>query len=332
MALAAVSFNACTNSDKQAKIKAHIDSLSRLNPDLGRYSVEIEKSPNNADLYLSRGTIFYQMDLLDDAAKDLYKAIQLDSTNISYYLTFADINVKARYLKVAVTYLKKAEKMDPQNKEIAIKLAKVNLYLKEYTAVMEETNRVIGLDKTDERSYLLQGIVYKEKGDTTQAIRTFQIAVDNNPESYDAYMQLGLLCAAKHDAKAEKYLINAIRIDSLRYEGVYALAMYYQEHKQIRKAIDVYRNLIVRNPQEPQPIYNLGYIYYQLDSIKMAYNHFTLVIQTSPLNADAYYMRGLCNVKRKIRNEAISDFTQALRIREDFPEARKELDQLQGNK
>jgi tetratricopeptide (TPR) repeat protein len=310
--------------------QGRIDSLAKIHPDLARLSVAINKTPKQANLYFARGNVFSEVEMLDEAAKDLFTAIQLDSTNINYYLTFADINVKARYLKIAINYLNKAAKISPTNIEVHVKLSKLYLYLKEYETAMKEANLVIGLDNSDERSYLLQGIIYKEKGDTAQAMKTFQIVVANNPDSYDGYMQLGLLGEIKKDPKALYYFLNTVRIDSNRYEGQYALAMYYQNHQQIRNAIALYRQMVMKNSQEPQPIYNLGYLYFKIDSLKKAYDHFTLVIQTDPLNADAYYMRGLCNVKRKIWNEAISDFTQTLKLKDDYEEARIELKKLQG--
>ena len=320
-------FNSC--GGKKIVEQSTIDSLAKISPDLARLSNEINSHPDKPEAYFERGMLFYQFKMLDYAAKDVHRAIELDSTQINYYLSFADINVEARYLKVAATYLLKAEKLAPTDKDLKLKLAKIHLYLKEYDKAIAYTNQVSTIDANDDRPFLLQGIIWKEKGDTAYAIKTFLNCAERNPDNYDAYMQLGLLAQIKKDPKAEAYFLNTLRIDSARFEGPYALAMYYQENKQIKKAMNLYRSLIIKYPQESDPIYNMGYLYFNMDSTKLAYNHFTMLIQTDPMNAKAYYMRGMCNLKRGIWNEAISDFSQALKLSPDFEDARERLAEAQ---
>jgi tetratricopeptide (TPR) repeat protein len=303
---------------KKVVEQSTIDSLAKISPDLARLSNEINAHPDKAESYYERGVLFYQFKMLDYAAKDVHRAIELDSTQISYYLSFADINVEARYLKVAAEYLLKAEKIAPQDKDLKLKLAKIHLYLKEYDKAIAYTNTVSTIDPNDDRPFLLQGIIWKEKGDTMHAIKTFLNCAERNPDNYDAYMQLGLLSQAINDKKAEAYFLNTLRIDSSRFEGPYALAMYYQNSKQVKKAMSIYRSLIIKHPQEPNPMYNMGYLYFGMDSIKIAYNHFTMLIQTDPMNIKAYYMRGLCNLKRGVWNEAVADFSQVLKLNPDF--------------
>ncbi len=322
-----ISLSSC--GGKKVVEQSTIDSLSKISPDLARLSNEINAHPDKSEAYYERGMLFYQFKMLDYAAKDVHRAIELDSTQISYYLGFADINVEARYLKVAAQYLLKAEKLAPMDKDLKLKLAKIHLYLKEYDKAIAYTNAVSTIDANDDRPFLLQGIIWKERGDTVHAIKTFLNCTERNPDNYDAYMQLGLLSQALKDKKAEAYFLNTMRIDSTRFEGPYALAMYYQESNQVKKAMSIYRSLIIKHPQDPNPVYNMGYLYFYMDSVKPAYNHFTILIQTDPMNAKAYYMRGLCNLKRGVWNEAVADFSQALKLNPEFEDAREKLVEAQ---
>ncbi len=298
-----------------------LDSLTKLDPTIGNISKQIQANPKNAELYFARGSQFFRINQLTLAAADVHKAITFDSTKIAYYLTFADINIAAHYVPLAMEYLKRAERLAPQDRDLALKLAKTFLYLKEYQAVMDETNKVLAVDQNNTKCFLLQGLVLKEKGDTNRAIKTFKLAVDADPDNYDAYMQLGLLNDFRNKKLAEKYLLNAIRIDSARFEGNYALAMHYQNNNDFKKAIARYKKMLLLDPQSAQPLYNIGCIYLQQDSLQKAFTNFNLAINNAPANADCYYMRGLCWEKRGNKNEAAKDYQTALNIRNDFAEA-----------
>lgn len=318
------------NKNSESKYQAVIDSFAKVDKSIANVSIQIDKNPNSAELYFSRGTLFYQMHQLTLAASDIHKAIELDSTKSNYYLTFADVNIDARFVKVALQYLQKAKKIDPTNRELLFKLSKTYLYLKEYDEAIKTTNEILAVDQTNSDAFFLQGLIWKEKSDTTKAIALFKIAADNNPDNYNAYMQLGLLNTFRNKQLAEKYLLNAIRIDSTKYEGNYALAMYYQLHGDYKKTIACYKKMIINSPQEIQPIYNLGVVYYDLDSLEKAFNNFNLAITVSPKSADAFYMRGLCWEKRKNKVQAIKDYETALRLRSDFREALEALSKLKS--
>ena len=326
-------FSSCKFGSKSYgnnKYQTVIDSFAKIDKSIANVSIQIEKNPSDAELYFSRGNLFYQMHQLTLAASDLHKAIELDSSKTAYYLTFADVNIDARFIKVALQYLQKAKTIEPNNRELLFKLSKTFLYLKEYDEAIKTTNEILAVDQTNSDAYFLQGMVWKEKTDTIKAITLFKIAADNNPNNYNAYMQLGLLNTFRNKQLAEKYLQNAIRIDSTKYEGNYALAMHYQLHGDYKKTIACYKKMIVNSPQEIQPIYNLGCVYFDMDSLEKAFTHFNLAITISPKSADVFYMRGLCWEKRNNKAQAIKDYENALRLRSDFREALEALSKLKS--
>jgi tetratricopeptide (TPR) repeat protein len=157
----------------------------------------------------------------------------------------------------------------------------------------------------------------------------FKLTAEADPNNYDVYMQLGLLNNFRNKKLAEKYFLNAIRIDSTKYEGTYALAMYYQNGKDYKRAIAQYKKMILQNPQEGQPFYNLGCIYFQIDSLQKAFSNFSIAIANAPTNADAHFMRGLCWELRKNKHEAIIDFQNATNLRSNFTDAENALKRLE---
>jgi tetratricopeptide (TPR) repeat protein len=330
-AIVMVSCNGNKSGEGVSKYQATIDSIAKSNPEIRKISEQININPKDAELFFARGNSFYQLHELVLAASDLHRAIELDSTKTAYYLAFADANIEAHFIKVALQYLQKAKKIAPDDINLSFKLAKTYLYLKEYDAAITETNSILMQDKTNSDAYFMQGMVWKEKADTTKALALFRIAADNNPENYNAYMQLGLLNMFRNKTLSEKYFLNVIRIDSNKYEGNYALAMLYQQYNEHQKAITMYKKMIVQSPTEIQPIYNLGMIYYNTNNLEAAFTHFNLAIGVSPRSADAFYMRGLCWEKRNNKTQAIKDMEAALKLRPDFREALDAISKLKAS-
>ena len=315
------SCSSCHQPAKEAATSALMDTLVKMNPAIGNINKQIKSNPQNAELYYSRGLILDQMQQFTLAAADLHKAIELDAKQVRYYLIFADINISAHHVDVAVDYLKRAKKLEPENREIRMKLAKAYLYLKEYESVLIETNEVLAVDRNNANCFLLQGMVWKEKGDTAKAINTYKLSADADPDNYEIQMQLGLLNDFHNKKLAEKYFLNAIRLDSNKYEANYALAMHYQNNNEIKKAIKQYNKLILLDPQNAQPYYNLGCVYLYLDSIKKAFSDFNIAVLNAPANADCVYQRGLCWEMRGNKVEAAKDFQSAINLRSGFKEA-----------
>ncbi len=319
--------SSCNLVDKKSdKPKADLSD-----PKIQKLNGQIEKDPSNAELYYSRGALYFLSKNLDLAAKDLYKATRIDSTKADYFSLLADINAEARYIRQAINYYQIALRLSPDDVDLKLKLTKMFLYVKEYDAAVATLNELLSRDKYNPRALLLKGICYKERGDTVAAIRFFKDVVTQDPDHYDAWMQLGLLAREQGSPLAEKYYLNTIRIDSNRYEGNYALAMFYQENGMDEKAKKIYRQMIIRSPQTEEPIFNIAFIYYNEDSLQKAIQNFTICVQLAPDNAEAYYWRGKCYKDLKQKELAIHDFAQALELKPELLKARTELNQLGGN-
>jgi tetratricopeptide (TPR) repeat protein len=75
----------------------------------------------------------------------------------------------------------------------------------------------------------------------------------------------------------------------------------------------------------------MGYVFMQQDSVDKAWRQYDLLTKIDPTDAEAYYNRGLCNELMGKKQEAISDYRQALTFYKKYPEAQAGLKRLQGN-
>jgi len=218
----------------------------------------------------------------------------------------------------AINLITKALEKKPKDINLLLKLSQYYLYINDIDKSVKTANEVLKLDITNEDAYFKKGMAYVFKQDTMKAISTFQTATEQNPDFYNAFMQLGLLCAGKKMKLAEGYYKNAIRINANSTEALYGLAIYYQDGNQWQKAKETYKKLITVDQQYKDAFYNLGYIYFNEDSLLKALKHFNMATNVDLDFARAYYMRGLTYEVMGDTANAKKDYNRTLALDSNF--------------
>ncbi len=316
----------CTDSKKNKR--KPLDQIKDKHALIDKLSKEIEQNPNDPTLYFRRGRALEAVRKTDLAIRDIKKAAALDSANVKYLKKLGKLYVDNNALKKALGVYKRAHKIAPEETDIQLSIAKIHHYLKNYQKVINRVNNVLKQEVHNAKAYFLKGVVYKETGDTTRALSNFQTAVEQDPNYFDAYMQLGLLNNQLNKPIAVEYFNNAIEVDSSKPTPYYAKAMYYQDRNKFKKAKALYQKIIKLDSDYENAFYNLGHLYFLEDSLKKAYRHFDMAIEVSPYFTKAFYMRGLCAEKMGRAKEAKQDYKQALKLNENFELASKGLDRL----
>ncbi|HOY31037.1 MAG TPA: tetratricopeptide repeat protein [Bacteroidales bacterium] len=310
---------ACGNNHKPGMADAGTDSLPS---DLTGITGKINADPKNAELYNQRALLYLEKNDPDKALKDINKAITINPENSLYLRTLSDIFFATGKIKNCEDALKKACEINPDDAEAVLKLAELSFYMKDYKKTFEYTDKAQKMDKLNARADFIRGMVHKDMGDTAKAVRSFQITVEKDPEYFHAYMQLGLMYAAKHSKLAIDYFNNALNINPQSMEALYSLALFYQDNGEYNKAIEKYTTLLKIDPKYKYAHYNLGYIHLvYLQVYDVAVKHFTDAINADPNYAEAYYNRGYCYELLGNVMYARSDYQQALKIKVNYQKA-----------
>lgn len=188
-------------------------------------------------------------------------------------------------------------------------------------------------DKYNAKAYFMKGMNYKELGDTARAISSMQTAVEQDQMYYHAYIQLGILCAAKKNPLAVEYFKNALRIRPKSSEALYSLGKYYQDKEELENAMKTYTELVGIEDKNINAYYNMGVI--QLINLKKyneAINYFSTAIKIAPKYVNAYYARGLSYQALGNIKMAVADFQACTSINPKFEPAHAALKQLGKNK
>lgn len=290
----------------------------------------IKLNPKNSDAYYKRANFYLSKMNLGEATEDINKAIELDSTKSNYYVTVADLHLITNNSGKCKAALDKCLSVDSNNIEALLKMSELYLYVKENIKSISYANKVLDREKSNSKAYFLIGMNQKEIHDTTKALLAFQEAINYNQENYNAFIQLGLIYAAKNNPMALNYYTNASNIDSKNPEPYYNKGVYYQEHGNLPKSIECYNQTLQINPTNKGALYNIGiaYIDSEMDYANAA-TYFKRIQVAYPNFAEAHYMHGVCQEKIGNKKEALEDYKKALAINESFEKPKKAIERLQ---
>ena len=301
-----------------------------LQPGLKELTQKIEDSPDDPGLYFERGRMLDHMNEDSLALSDYQKAISLDSSKAEYFSAIGDMLFEHKDISGSLKWIEKALKLNPKDPAAHLKMAKLFIYTKDYKSAFSEINTVLRQDVYNAEGYFLKGMAYKDMKDTANAKSSFETAVQVAPDYRDAIIQLGLLYSAKKDSLALKYFDNAYRLDTTDLFPVYARGVYYQESNQYELAKNEYKKVILRDNQYTDAYYNMGYVLMQQDSNQKAWRQYDLLTKIDPTDPEAYYNRGLCSELMGKKEDALTDYRQALTFYKDYPEAAAGVKRLQG--
>ena len=260
--LLVVSCNDAKNpNDIRDDINAKEDSLnSNQGSTLEALNKELIKNPNDSYLYYKRALEHQRIKVVDDALADVNRAIGLDSTNADYLLLKAQLLFNKGKGLDAKAIIEKNIGVNPDHINSHLWLAELHLYTNQNIESIKSINNALKVDIYNAKAYYLKGLNYKYVGDTATAVTSFQTAVEQDPDYYDAYMQLGLIYAAAGDPLAVAYYNNAITVNPKSIEAIYNRSLYLQNNNDIEMAKQGYRSISKIDPKYQQSYYNLGYI------------------------------------------------------------------------
>jgi tetratricopeptide (TPR) repeat protein len=280
----------------------------------------LESNPSNAELLHQRAQLYIKQRNMEGAVKDITAALAIDSSKADYFITLSDLQLAANKPSKAKQSLERSLSIEPDNKEGNMKLAELFFIARQYDSSFVFLNKVLRKEINNPKAYMMKGMAYKEMGDTSKAISSFQTAIEQDAKYYAPFMQLAILFEEKNSPVAEQYYNGALRINPRSEEALYKRGLWYQEYKRdYDKAIQDYTSLLQINPENKYAHFNLGYVHFQyLKVYDQAIKHYTDAIAADGNYAEAYYNRGLAYETVGDIGAAKLDYEQALRIRPGY--------------
>jgi len=298
------------------------------NPAIDQLSAAIVQNPEDGSLFAARGEQYYLNESYDEALADLREAINLQPDIIPYWHLLADIQMDYFQSRPALETLEQTVRRFPENKKSYLKLAEFQLILKLYEAALSTLDQLEQIDPLLADLFFMRGLVYKEMEQTDVAIENFKLAVQQDAEIIDAWINLGQLYAQKEDKIALDYFNTAIEIAPGSIEARHAKGYYLQDINDLEGAVAVFKEIGTINPQYHEAFYNAGLILLDLDSLESAYQQFDIAVQTKPTEARYYYYRGVTLELMGQFDQAFKAYEQCLVFDPQFEAAQEGLDRI----
>lgn len=314
---------------KQEIEKADSLSIKLNSPELKSINAQLLEDPRNADLYIKRCQLYIQLKQFDEAAGDAKRAIKIDSTVASYYISLGDVYFAKNETRQTKEILERTVIKFPESTEALMKLSELYFIIKNYKEAIAHINKALKINENIAKAYYLKGSIYRESGDTSKAISSLETAVEQDNRFTDAYYDLGVIYAARKNPIAFDYYANALRSDPGYVNAQYAKAKLLQDLGKYDEAILEYNNLLNKDKNYTQAIYNLGAIYLDVkQDHQKAIEYFNTVIEQNDQWAGAYFARGFSYQKLGNKLNAKEDYKKCLRIDPNFTEATVGLREL----
>jgi tetratricopeptide (TPR) repeat protein len=290
----------------------------------------IKSSPNNPELYVERANLHVKKNAYKLAVKDLERAIALDSNNANYYVLLSTIEFRNKKPSAAMDLLQKALVKDPQNITANLKVGELFMYLENYEDAFKHINIALKQDIYNAQGYFLKGMIHKFQKDTAKAVSSFQTCVEQDPDFYDAFIQLGLIYASVYDDLAIAYYDNALDVRPKSTEALYNKALYLQSTEKLQEADKLYKTILEIDPNYYIAYYNMGFLrLVYAEDYDSAATLFSLAIDKDPSYFEAFYNRGFSYELQGNKAKALVDYKKALEIKPDFTLAAKGVSRVQ---
>ncbi len=320
-----IAFASCGNGGE----KTTADSLQGKDS-ISTLSELIRKDPGNLELYMKRAKLYMNTKDYSASLADMNRILAIDSSKAEYLIAAADINFFTGKVTRTKQLLERAVAVNPDNIDCLLRLAQLHHYMKNYEEEIKLLDQALHKDIHCAQAYFMKGMLFKDKGDTIRAISSMQTAVEQDPDYYNAYIQLGLICAAQRNPLTESYYLNALKINPNSEEALYNLAMYYQETDNYNGAIETYTALLKVNPHNFDAHFNLGMLHaVKLGVVDEGMKYFSSAIEDNPKEPRGYYGRGWCFQKKGDLANAEVDYKMALTVDPNYTKAATALEELE---
>lgn len=312
----------------EGKIGSNV-SISKKDSSLQAVNEKIRASIDDPDLYLERSKIYLSLEDDKAAIADIDRAFGIDSTHLPTLLAQADFLMQRGKVANGLSILEKASALYPESSDVYVKMGEIFLTARNLEKALKNADLGIKYDQFNAQAYYIKGYAFLELGDTTRAISSYQTTVEQDPEHFDAYLELGLIYSVKNDPLALNYFNNALSIKPNEKRALYSRGMYEQEHQLYNEAIQTYHKAVTEYPDFKEGHYNLGYVHmYYLKLYREATQYFTDAIKIDPRYFQAYYNRGYSFELMGDINNAAKDYRQALKIAPTYDLAANGLERV----
>lgn len=271
--------SSCTVADTNDQIIIHKDKESDYFKQLSIINTAVRENLDKPIYYYKRAYFFQKNNKLNQGVKDIETAIQLDSTNASYYYLYGQI-------------------LQGQ---------------KEYTAALEATQKAIRMGINDFPIYVLAAELYYRNQQPSEAQRYLRLAEAFGitvPELQ--YWKARLALDRRDTTEGFPILRNMIKEDSTHKESWLAIVDYYDTIGDLDKSIDLLTKATSYIELDASSLHRIALRYDSLYGLDSSFVWYEQAAQLPGTNFDINFKCAKYHIQQKEYDKAIPYYEKAL--------------------
>jgi tetratricopeptide (TPR) repeat protein len=271
--------------------------------------------PQSADSFYEKSEQKFEQGQSLDALELIERAIEIDKSNIWYYLHKSEIEIKLHQIDEALGDVKHAIRLKPNASEPYNRLALLYQSIQERDSALLSYQRAMKHAETDTvYNHLLLNratahLGFMEWGD---AIKDLEKVLDFNPDNIGALNNISTAYKKTNQTgKAIQSLEKIIHIDSTFIGPYVNLGMIYTASDEYEKAMSYFNRALELNNSEPLTLNNRGFLWYKMKNYDRAIVDINRSIELYPANSYAYKNRALAYLALGKTDEGCQDLNAA---------------------
>lgn len=286
----------------------------------------LSKYPDSIELLLFRGNNALKEYRFQDALSDGARAIRLDSMRVDTRMLYAQslVNKADRTIDDIATaqrHLHFATFKEPKNTDVLVSLAMTYRLLQDVDNAFKYVNEALKIDVKKREAYALKGSLYMDLENYKLAKSSYETAVQQDPEFYEAYLHLAIIYHKEKNPLALEYYQTAYELNPSDPELLYSWAFALETFGKKEEAIQKYRMMLEQNDRfyQARGNFHLAHIK-QRDGVEIdsALYYYSRAIDLQKDYVEAYHNRGMCYELKKNYQSAKQEYLEALKYDDEF--------------
>ena len=313
----------------QSKPEPQIDGSRNLDSLLLQF-------PDSINLLLERASLDIEQYEYDRALSDAARAFRLDSNNIEARLLYAEAmnNSETRTVQDVATaqnHYKFIVKKQPKNTRALVGLAATYGFQQDFKKTFQYVNEALRIDPKYRDAYVLKGSSYLQLGNLDLAKSSYETAIQQDPEFFEAYFILGQIYQSEDNPICIEYFTTALGLRPDILEVKYQLAYSKEKYDQLENAKELYRQMITDTNEFyiTRGLFHLGGIKQFIEKdIDSAMYFYRSALKTEPRHVESWHNLGMCYEDQGDVTRALQSYAKALKYNPEFELSRERADQL----
>ncbi len=290
-----------------------------------QFKFVLEKTPNDAEVHRKLGELLLgSPSTYAEAEKHIQASLQFNPNDAQAYQNLATLQGGQQRFEDAVANYKKALVIDPKMGLAQINLAKVLLTLKRNEEALVPLKGYLAAHNDDEDAHRLLAVAYSDLGRKEDAVKEYERIDAIKPAEVQSKMELASLQTGLGKQRVAVGLYEAILekhpadLNALREAG-----RLYGEMKMPLRAIYCWQRVLSLKSGDLEAQGKLAVEYRVIGDEEAALVRYEAVGKSG--DAEAWKAAAFLRLKRKERDQAIEALHEALKIKNQDVEARREL-------